>query len=725
MPDYSDYETVKSLLKEAQDVEEDNRDLVKEAHLFVTKPDGQWEPEWYEKTKGKPRYTFDQTSPIIDQVSGQIERSEFGINIDPASGDASKEIATLYSGMVRNIENISEAQSTYAAAGRNIVTGGFDVWHLKTGELSDSSFDQDIMIDRIYNSWDRVWFDTGSLRQDKADANYGFLLSAVPRREFDERWPDRSGSSVSDGSRYEAYYQKEDVVLIGHVYYVKLVERELVQTNLGRVFWRDEIEPVEDELAAKGETITKSRKVKDRVFMLRKFDGEGWLDDEQETVWNRVPLIPVYGNYKVIENKIVYHGWVQKAMDPQRILNYSLSREIEEGALAPRSKYWMTKKQAQGHDKQLRTLNTNADPVQFYNHVEGEPAPAQQGGAQINPGLRVISDGMFDMLRSTAGLFDAGLGDNPNAQSGVAIERLQQKGNNVTSKYFRSLEIAICATAKAIVDAIPKVYDAQRQVRIIGADGSVEMVAINQEVIDNQTQKPVITNDLSVGKYDVTCEAGPSFNSRQSESVAAILELAAIKPEILDLGTDVLLNNISAPGVDKIADRSRRQLFSAGVIPVEQMTDEEKAEAAAAANAPQQPDAATLLAQAENIKAQADLQRNQVQAYAQQVKAQLDAQRLQIEAQKLALDGRMQEIKLLEMQQKQGLAVDKQRFDQLIEAARLEQDRINDAVNNLNTQADTLKKIFDATGADAVMSPAAAAAYGMQATNVAEGASRA
>jgi hypothetical protein len=146
----------------------------------------------------------------------------------------------------------------------------------------------------------------------------------------------------------------------------------------------------------------------------RLFDGGGWLTDEQKTVFSQVPVIPTYGNFKVIEEKTVYRGAVQKLMDPQRVMNYSLSREIEEGALAPRAKYWMTAAQSAGHEDKLKSLNTNSDPVQFYNPDPEAPGPPQQnGGAQINPGLRTISEAMRNIMGQTAGMFAANMGDNP------------------------------------------------------------------------------------------------------------------------------------------------------------------------------------------------------------------------------------------------------------------------------------------------------------------------
>ena len=342
--DFDDFQTVTTLLKDCQDADEDMRQLSKEAHLFISKQDGQWEPERWNDSDGKPRYTFDQTTPIVDQISGDIDDSDFDIKVEPANGEATKEGAELLDGMIRNIERMSGAKHIYADAGRNMVTGGIDHWMVKTDYVDDDSFDQDLIVDPIHNSADRVWFDLGSTKRDRSDAQYGFLLSAIATVDYEDEFPDGSATSVSQNDDTSVYYNKADTIIIGHIFYKKQKKREIIKTSLGRVYeYNKDFKSVEKELALSGETIVGRRTRMDDVFYIRKFDGSGWLEDEVETVFSTIPIVPVYGNYKVIENKPVYHGAVLKLMDAQRVLNYSLSREIEEGALAPRAKYWMTK----------------------------------------------------------------------------------------------------------------------------------------------------------------------------------------------------------------------------------------------------------------------------------------------------------------------------------------------------------------------------------------------
>lgn len=626
---YSDHVEVLELLSQAQAADQDMREMAREAHLFVTKRDGQWEPYWWNNNSDKPRYTFDITSQVIDQIAGELEQASFDIRVSPAGGSATKDVALTLDGMIRNIENISDAKTIFNNGGRNAVTAGFDAWMVAQEFADDDSFDQDLMIKPVSNAIDRVWFDPSAEKQDKSDSRYGFVLHPVATDEYEYRWPDGAAMSVSDSRDGDAYYDKAETVLIGQVFYAEVEERELVLMSNGQTHEvNDEFESIRDELIQIGVTEVRRRKRTVRTFCSRFFDNSDWLEDKKKTVFQHLPIIPVYANYKMLENKTIYHGAVEKLIDPQRIFNYSMSREIEEGALAPRAKYWMTQKQAAGHETSLATLNTNSEPVQFYTpDPEAPGAPMQNGGAQINPGLSRISEAAKGLISNVGGLFASNMGDNPGLQSGVAITAQQNKGDNGTIKYFSALELAIAATGRILVQAIPKVYDTQRVVRVLYEDDTFDMADINQSVIDEQTGKVVVLNDLSMGKYDVVCSAGPAFKNRQTETLDVILRLAESDPSVMQLGGDILLNSISTPAGKQLAERRRAQMLQQGLIPVEQMTDEEKEKQQQQAQQQgQAQDPNMVIAQAEMLKGQAEL----TNAQTNQQKVQNESMALQI-----------------------------------------------------------------------------------------------
>ena len=662
-------------LQDSQEADSDMRNQARNAQLFVNKRDGQWEPEYWQSNDNKPRYTFDLTSPIVDQVTGALDMADFAINVSPAGGEASKETAKILSGLIRNIENISYATDIYSAAARNMVTSGLDGWRIVHKYVDNDSFNQDLVIEPIHNYVDRVWFDVSSEKRDRSDARFAFVLSGLSKKDYKKQYPKGSGQSVSEDKAASAYFNKPDLIMVGEYYFIEQEKSDLIMMSSGQVFEdNDDFNLIQDELAMMGVTEVKRRtRMKDTVYV-RKFDAQDWLGSKQKTVFSMIPVIPTYGNFRNIEDKTIYFGVVEKLYDPQRVLNYSLSREIEEGALAPRAKYWMTPKQASGHEDELSTMNTNTDPVQFFNVDEANPGiPQQNGGAQINPGLSRVSEGMRTMIGQSAGLFASNMGDNPGLQSGVAIKQLQNKGDIGTIKYFKAQEIAIARTAKILVDAIPSVYDTQREVYLLNEDGSQELETLNQVVIDQQTGQPVTLNDLTIGSYDVVCSSGSSFENRQQESNAALLEMAQIDPSLIQMSGDVMLKNVDAPGMDTLAERKRQQLLSAGAIPTEQQTEEEQQMMAQQAqSAGQQPDAMMVAAQAEMQKAQAQNDKNQLAMQKMQMEAQIKQQSAQMDMQQQQITLRENEFKLMQAQEKLQLDRMKIEAELSLKAAELE-----------------------------------------------------
>lgn len=678
--DYSQHQDVIELLDKCQQADKDNRQQVRESHLFLDKRDGQWEPYWWDSNEEKPRYTFDMVNPIVDQVASEIEQSDYDIKVSPAGGNATKDIALSYDGIIRNIEQMSNAKTTYAQCARNMVIGGMDGWRVVQKYVDDNSFDQDLAIEHIGNFVDRVWFDPAAENQDKSDSRYAFVLHPMAKDEYEARFPEGSGEGVSDDREGEAYYDKAECVVVGEFLYLESEDRELVMMSNGQVHEvNDDFEKVVDDLAVIGVTEVKRRTRKKHYVCSRFFDAKDFLEDKKETVFCRIPVVPAYANYKIFENKTIYWGVVEKLLDPQRVMNYSVSREIEEGALAPRAKYWMTPAQAAGYEDSLSTLNTNADPVQFYNVDPETPSvPQQQGGAQVNPGLGRISEAMRQIIGQTAGMFAANMGDNPGLQSGVAIKQLQDRGSNSTMKYSRSLEIAVAATGRILKDAIPMVYDTERQVRILREDESYDMVPINQKVIDGKTGEIVTVNDLQVGTYDVTCRAGPSFRNRQQETIEAITTLAQTDPSLMQIAGDLLLQNISTPAASQIAERKRIQMIAAGLIPQSQMTEEELKEMQQKmqmqGQGQQAPDPAMVLAQAEQMKAQADM-----------MKAQIDAQKVQNETLKIQLQAQNDQNDVVAQQAKTQVDVFNAQTNRM--KAQIEAEKAGATIDHTNIKA--------------------------------------
>ena len=692
MPKFDTVKKVEALLTAAQDAEYDRREMLREVDAFLNAPDGQWEDFVRAKMIGRPKYTFDRCNDIVDDIAGEMEQADFDIRVKPAGGDSTKEIAETYDGLVRNIENISNAKAVYTRAGRKMVALGLSGWRINTEYVDADSFDQDLIIKSIPNFIDCVWFDPASSEQDRSDAKYAFVLENMTKDTYEERFPKGSGMAVGSNRTQSTYYNHPETVTVGEILYIEYEVRELVRMTDGSVYEVDDkFKALSNELAQQGITVDKGpRKQKKPVVYTRLFDGRDWLTEPQKTVFSYIPVIPTYGNFDITEdNKCIYWGAVEKKMDAQRVLNYARSREVEETALAPREKKWMTAEQAAGFEKSIGTMNTNADPVQFYNHVDGQAPPYSTGANQANQQVKLVSQAALSDLVE----FDQMPGQTLGLQSGVALEKRQNKGDTRKYKYMGSQEVAICHTARILIKAIPKVYDAKRQVRVLGEDGTTSMVVLNEPVLDQETGQMITLNDLSQGLYDAVCDVGPAFKNRQSEAAEGILEMAAIDPTILQLAGDVLFNNITTPGMDKIAERKRIQLVQSGAIPETQLTDEEKAMLQQMGQQPQQPDAMMVAAQAEMQKAQAEMSKVQLTAQTESAKLQLKGQEQQLNAQKamFAAQQAQQKLKLDQVKMQISAAMDQSKLG-------LQQGMDTAAIQK--TLAETQKILSEATAVD-------------------------
>lgn len=707
--EYTEHNDVLEALSQAQTADSDQREAAREADAFLNKRDGQWEPDIIHKFNGKPRYTDDRTNPIVSQIASEISEADFTIKVEPANGDADKDIADTYEGLIRNIRNMSKFSEIQEHSARIAVESGVDGWEIVHDYASNDSFDQDLLIKPVYGWMDRVWFLDG-YRRDGSDSSAAIVFDYLTKDEYKKQYPEKSPDSLKTESWSNPYYYRQDYVTIGRLYYKKYEKTTLYRMTNGAIYKGTEyLESVLDELLEMGIQVESDREIEDCKVYVRTMDNGGWLDDEAETVFSTIPLVPVYANYKVSEGKILYRGAVEKLMDMQRVHNYAVSRNVEEVALAPRRKFFMTKTMAQGHSKSLETLNTNMLPVQFYNpDPEAPQGPVELGGPQANPGLTALIQQTDQSIASSAGMFAANMGENPGLQSGVAIKKQIDKGDNSSAPYFQAIKAAVIRTGEILVKTIPKVYDSTRVVRILGEDGTVSTAQINQSVIDNETGQIITLNDLSIGQYDVVCDIAPQYKNRQEEAAEMFARIAAYDPALMELSRDIFFKNINAPGFTDASERARAQMLVNGLIPVEQMTEEERAnyeqEQLQQEQQPMGDPAAMAMAEAEMVKAQAEM----MNAQNKQAELQLNMQKLQLESAKVQL-GRQSQVektqsetalnmaKIDQEQQKIDINQQQAQLDAMMKMQRQQ-------IENQKIMADTLKAIREAMGADAIIS---------------------
>ena len=568
--------------QKAQSSEHDLREQAREADSFVLDKDGQWQDSVVQAMGNRPRFTLDKVSGLLEDMMAEVEGMDFGIRVRPAGGGASKDTAEVFAGIIRHIEDQSNASNIYRNSVRRIMRRGVSFIRLKTEWSNQDSFDQDIRISDISNSIDRCWLGFHE-EADGSDAAEGWVVHALTPEDFEERYGRQCQSiGIDDDNASQFRDYKPELALYLEYIYKKPYKKTIAQLSDGRTIEiTKESKSVLDELGANGITVQRQKTVDSFKVYSRFLDASDWLGKEIETVWCSIPIIPVYGNFEISENKLIYSGIVRRLMDAQRIYNYSKSREIEEGALAPRKKLVMSFNQAKNPvtKRQMQEMNTSADPVLLITpDPEFVGGPTETTGPQINPNLANTAQGANADMVEISGVYSAQQGQNPRYQSGDAIELMIGKGDAKTTRWLNCMAIAMRRIAMMLIKAIPKVYDTQRQLRVMNLDGTEEEVTINEEVFDNQSGRMVLINDLSQGKYDVTVSLDKAYKTQRQEAADRLAQMAAIDPSLITEAADLLYGALDVPGADEIRERKRLQLLKAGAIPDSQMTDDEKAE---------------------------------------------------------------------------------------------------------------------------------------------------
>ena len=701
MVNFEDHGKVLQMLSKAQDADADMRDQVRETNAFLTARDGQWEAGYLPDIK-MPKYTLDKCNPIVDSIASQIEEQEFAVKVKPADGQASKDTAVIYDGLIRNIQNISNAVAVFNGVSRRSIATGLSGCRVVQEYASPDSFDQDLMIKPLSDFENRVWFGPYEL-SDASDAMYCWVFEAMSPDDYEAQYPEGSKQGLTQDFWEDIWFDKPDVIMVAEFIYKTYKTVELVKMSDGEVYEDDEdFKRVVEELRETGviEVNRKTKKICE--IKTRMMDGKDWLTPEQDTVFRDLPVIQCAANFQITQNKPVYWGAIDKLLDQQRLYNYSFSKQVAETALAPTETIVMTNEQAVGND--YSRINSNPRPVTTYTHVDGQPAPYKMPPPSVNPALEVIKQSTSNDINASAGQFNANMGNNAGLQSGAAIGLQIDKGDSSNLKYVQDREAFVGRVGQILVNAIPYTYDAERQIRIVGEDGTEDMETINTSIFDNETQQVVELNNMAAGTYDVVCNAQKTFKNRQDTMNNTILQLAAVKPEILDFAADIIFKNADGAGLDAISERYRAQMLPQGIIPQEQWTDEELAQAQAAQQAaaqqPQEPTIDEQLAQSQLMMGRAELQKVKVQTA------------------NLQQEGKIAAVKLNQAQQTLDMKGDEQAFRQQLDINRQLSERLQSQQETINTMAETMDKLKGVLGVDGVIGPNTTEALANQALSV-------
>jgi hypothetical protein len=229
---------------------------------------------------------------------------------------------------------------------------------------------------------------------------------------------------------------------------------------------------------------------------------------------------------------------------------------------------------------------------------------------QIDPNTSAIIDVSGNYITSQSGGMPQDTLD-PDA-SGKAINAIMKRVDMQTAVLMDNISLCIKTVGQIYLGMASDIYDDERFIKLVGEDGTEKDALLLEYVLHPKVDKFVRINDVKNMKLDVVVDTGASYANQRRETVDTLNQLlqnTGPDSPYLPLIYASIVQNMEGSGLDAIKKFNRNQMILQGIEKPE--TDEEK-ELLEQASQPSQPDAATLLAQAEQAKADvagADVQR--------------------------------------------------------------------------------------------------------------------
>lgn len=557
---------------------ESREDEIDDLRFYAGSPDNSWQwPADVLATRGavqgqtinaRPTLTINKLPQHVRQVTNDMRQNRPGAKVIPVDDNADVQVAEIFNGMIRHIEYISDADVAYDTACENQVAYGEGYITLMTEYCDPNTFDQDIKIGRVRNSFS-VYMDPLIQDPTGADAKWCFITEDLTKAEYERTYPDAAPistlQSLGVGDQSISNWLNEDTVRIAGYYYIDYEKATLNMYPGGQTAFEGTAEDNQLKLVyGKPKRTRESINPKVRYCKINGYE----ILEEKEWAGKWIPVIRVVGNEFEVDGRLYISGLVRNAKDAQRMYNYWASQEAEMLALAPKAPFIGYGGQFEGYEDKWKTANTTNWPYLEVNPdvTDGQgavlPLPQRAQPPMASSGLLQAKAGASEDIKATTGQYDASLGLGGNERSGKAILARQREGDVGTYHYGDNLTRAVRHIARQLVDLIPKIYDTQRIARIIGEDGETKMVKINPEqeepvkkIVDEQGIVIEKIYNPGVGKYDVVATTGPGYATKRQEALEAMAQLLQGNPQLWTVAGDLFVKNMDWPGAQEMAKR--------------------------------------------------------------------------------------------------------------------------------------------------------------------------
>lgn len=634
------------------------RDKIIETNRFVRIVGAQWEGQTFNGTDLRdrmdkyPRFEVNKILKEIRRISAEMRKNRINVQFKPMDPETDQQVSDTLNGAYRSDYVDSDGDMATTSAFEDAITGGMGAFRLcadYVDELDPENEEMRIKFKTVRDPASCVFFDPNAKEMDKSDAEWCVEVFGMTGQAFEDEYG-RQGYSIdtiTSGQWQDSY--RPNLVYIARYYEMRIEKDEVVLfenpfLQEQAIYFASDIDDEVEESLKIGEVYFEKarRKIKRRRVYCGTMDGFGWLDKPELIPFEYLPIIPVYGMYWFDDGMERIQGHATAAMDSQRLENLMVSMLADTATLGSEgtpivpaemlndqfSKVWGDRNKKRPAFLPIMALRDNADnPVAYGNAI------AYTQPAMLNQGMVGLLQYTGSAIQELTGAMSEGM---PSNMAENTVNALINRSDAHTGVYMDNLSFALKHAAKVWLSGAKQLY-AGKKVSLQDEDGK-----------ESSKELPSM-----MGKMKVVVDVGADFTTRRDQTVSKLTPIyQATSPDNPNHSVilSMIIDNLEGEGLDDLRQYNRKQLLMQGVA--QPKNDEERAMLEQQAQEAQnkQPDANTLLAQAEMEKARVQEVKAQLDYNIEVAKLELEAARLQIDAQKAGAEINLKNVQSLKLE---------------------------------------------------------------------------
>lgn len=568
----------------------------------------------------RPTLQINMVQELVRTILSEFKEAAPALEIFPRSKYAKQERVDIYQGLVNQICYESDAQQVYQTAFKDAIDCGYGAMMAVTEYESPTSFNLVIRLKAISDVLNCSW-DPGAESQFKTDGDFCSVQCLFSKKEFMRRWPQANVKSATPlnymgaGNSQRQYFADTDSCYITHYFY-KVYKKETLfklrqGTKIIEITKSDYKKYTKNQKRRRKNAQSKRWMIPEAMYQKMMDDSEiGEVIDSRETTTFKIrhciitsqevleendfpgqllPIVYMDGFSTIVNGNQTTVPFNVCTTDAQRMVNFSASTMADAMLMSRKEQYMVATDMIKTAGVIEMWKNPgNVQGALQYDRSEAEPMdkPVPITATPVNSEYGQIMSMFANMVDETSGRGQDVATLQRAAVSGVGIMKAQMKENLSRGIYADNAKKTIAELGRVMVGMIPKTYDTEREVTIMGRMNQPKTITINKqmpsysdeesdyepyEYYQDEDDRYGVENDVVNGHYSVGVTTGSSFAANREMQMAQVNELMKMSESpIFPLVADVLTSLLDIKDVPLLYKRIRENVVPPNIIAQEE-----------------------------------------------------------------------------------------------------------------------------------------------------------